>query len=76
MNLSIKATKVYSKKNKKTKTKPVNKKQNQVSSPKKLKLVKPLYKIEKTLLKNATIILFLLDQNWIKKIPNTEKIFQ
>ena len=38
--------------------------------------MKPLYKIHKTLLKNSTNFLLLLDQNWRKKIPNTEKKFQ
>ena len=38
-------------------------KQNQISSPKKLKLIKPLYKIQKTLLRNSTNFLVLFDQN-------------
>ena len=51
-------------------------KSNQIFSPKKLKLTKPLYKIHKTLLKNSPNFLLLLDQIWWKRIPNTEKNFQ
>ena len=38
------------------------KKQNQIFSPKKLNLMKPLQKIHNTLLKNATNFLLMLDQ--------------
>ena len=53
-----------------------NKKQNQIFSPKKLKMMKPLYKIDKTLLKNSTNFLLLLDQNWRKKSPTLKKNFK
>ena len=39
-------------------------KQNQIFSPTKLKLTKPIYKINKTLVKNSTNFLLLLNQNW------------
>ena len=41
-------------------------KKNQISSPKKLKLIKPLYKVQKILLRNSTNFLVLFDQNWQK----------
>ena len=47
-----------------------------MSSPNKLKLIKPLCKIHNTLLKNSIIFLLLLDQNWRKKSPTLKKIFQ
>ena len=50
------------------------KKQNQFFSSKKLMLIKQLYKIHKTLLKNSTNLLFLLDQNWQKKSPTLKKM--
>ena len=52
------------------------KKESEIFFPKKLKLIKPLYKIHKTLLKNSTNFLLLLNQNSHKKIPNTEKKFK
>ena len=64
MNLSYKY-KIDSKRTWKI-TKEITGKQNQISSPNKLKLIKSLYKIHKTLLKNSTISLLLLDQNWRK----------
>ena len=43
---------------------------------KKLTLMKPLYKIHKTLLRNSTTFLLLLDQNWQKKSPTLKKKFK
>ena len=40
-----------------------NNKQNQISSAEKLKLMKPICKTHKTLQKNLTIFLLLLDQS-------------
>ena len=45
-------------------------KQNQIFSPTKLKLTKPIYKINKTLVKNSTNFLLLLNQNWWKKFQD------
>ena len=59
------------KKKKKKKKKKQNK--NWISSPMKTKLIKPLYKIHKTLLKKSAIFLLLLDQNW-RKNPQHWKI--
>ena len=53
-----------------------NEKRNQISSTEILKLIKPLYKIHKALLKNSTNFLVLLDQNWRKKSPKLKKHFK
>ena len=51
-------------------------KQNQIFSPERLNLIKPLYKSHKRLLKNSTNFLHLLDQHWREKCPILKNHFK